>query len=139
MSNVWGLSRPTIGWPDIVQAVLRRGPRQDIRVPKHSVNPPVTAGFKLAAGSPRGQRADWRLTLADCRDIHAVEFDTHFLVHFDEVAPSCNVVEHLRRDAPGWYRVATTGVGAGLGGVVGGRKGALVGAALGLLFGWATS
>lgn len=139
MIVTWGLSRQTTTWAGIVRAVLRLRPRHDIRIPKILVSSPASAGFKRALGSPRGQQADWRLTLLDCRDVHAVEFEDHYLVHFDEVAPSCSVVEHMRRDAPGWYRVATTGVGAGIGAAIGGRKGAAVGALLGLVFGMATS
>lgn len=137
----YGLSyaQPCWDWNSITNFVLMRAPRDEIKVLKADIGLPVLEGFQPATGTPRGQRADWRFTLPDCKDIHVVEFDDHYLVHWDEVAPSCDPVEHLRRDAPNWYRVGTTAAGAGIGAAIGGKKGAVVGGLIGLLVGVFTS
>ncbi len=108
-----------------------------LRVPRSSVLHPLDAGFQYSIGLPRGQSADFRLTLPDCRGLHVQDFGTHYEAHVDVVDPACDLGEHLFEDAPGALVASAAGLG-GLAGLAVGRDGSaalvgvLVGGALGL-------
>jgi len=130
------------GWVSVGRDVLALPPRQDLKVWKFEVEDPTKHAFEVSAGALRGQLADYRLTLSDCRCIHVVEYADHFLVHWDEVSPKCDLVEHARRDAPGYYVAGTTSVFAAIGAACAGKgnraEGAALGALVGLFFGVGT-
>ena len=69
-------------------------------------------------GEPKGQLADYGLTLKDGKTIHAREYEYKFGFHWDKVDPNVNWFEHLRRDSPPWYILACGVAGAGLGALV---------------------
>ncbi len=75
-------------------------------VPKRVVPPPSQAGATWSLGLWRGQTADWRWTLPDCRGLHAQDFGSSWQVHLDQVSPSCDLAEHVRRDVPRIYLAA---------------------------------
>lgn len=87
-----------------------------LRYPKASLPHPREAGARPSIGLPVGQTADYRFPPDhECRGLHVQEFSDHWLVHLDRVHPACDLMEHLRQDAP----IAWTSTGAFLGGLVG--------------------
>ncbi len=121
-----------------VQAAAEQRPGASIRVDKGRLPHPLQAGAHRSHGLPVGQVADFRWQLADCRGLHVHEFAEHYAAHIDQVDPSCNIFEHIRRDTPGLFVVGAAKVGATVG-VLLGRSlggmllGAAMGAALGLV------
>jgi len=88
-----------------------------------------------SVGLPEGQDSDYRLVLADGAGLHVKDFGTHYETHIDEVHPDVDIVEHLRRDAPGVFVASGAALGAVIGGGVGSSKNStFVGAAIGGLF-----
>ncbi|HJK92322.1 MAG TPA: hypothetical protein RMH85_01285 [Polyangiaceae bacterium LLY-WYZ-15_(1-7)] len=131
MNNTW----------DMVAAQLHFLPRgQFVRVEKRCVTHPLDAGFRKTLGLPRGQRADFRLELANCVGLHVQDFGSHYEAHLDQVDPACDVAEHLRRDAPGTYVLGAVGLGALIGLAIGqSKEAALAGSVLGGLLGLGTA
>lgn len=123
------------GWDDVSQSVLELAAREDLKVGKAGLGDPMLHGFERSAGTPRGQIADYRRTLENCRCIHALEFGDYYLVHWDEVSPKCSVPEHLRRDAPGAYVATGAAVFAAAGAGLAGKGNRLAGATVGGLVG----
>lgn len=121
-------------WSDLIEN-LQATSAARVSVPKAALPPPATAGFYRSVGLPRGQRADWRLALGDCRGVHLWDCGEFWLAHLDQVDPSCSVLEHSRRDAPGVFIAGAVALGAAAGGALGGGRGAAVGALLGGLLG----
>ena len=73
---------------------------------------------------------------AACRGLHVHEFGDRWEAHLDRVHPACDLVEHLRQDAPQGLCLTTTSIGAAIGGVAGRTlAGALFGGGVGLLVG----
>lgn len=126
-------------WEGVVDLLREHEPGTILRLPKHLLSHPEDAGATPSVGLPMGQKADFRWTLDDCTGLHVRDFGTHYEAHLDRVDPACNVVEHLRRDAPGSYVAGSTAIGAALGLLLGGSKeAAFAGAGLGALVGLAT-
>lgn len=126
-------------WSD-VSKILRCEPSGSIlRLPKHCLPHPVDDGAIRSVGLPMGQSADFRFRLEDCTGLHVRDFQTHYEAHIDAVDPSCNLIEHLRQDAPKTYTGAAAGIGALLGLMIGeSKEAALLGAGIGALIGAAT-
>lgn len=102
---------------------------------KAAIAHPKEAGASRSIGLGLGQSADYRWTLGDCRGLHAQEFDDHYSVHLDEVAPACDLAGHLQVDAPPLFLLACCGLGALAGRCFGGRSAVVVGGALGVIVG----
>ena len=119
--------------------IFRLPPHKEVRVPKQPRMLLRAEGFRPAVGDPVGQIADYRKTTPDGRSIHVREYDHSYGIHWDRIDPTIDAVEHLRRDAPGWFVVLTSSVGAsigsGIGYLGGGKRGASFGLVLGLLGG----
>lgn len=96
---------------------------------------PRVCGAELSVGWPTGQRSDLRFPPdAACRGLHVHRFADRWEAHLDRVHPDCDLLEHLRQDAPQALVVVGTGIGAALGGMVGkSASHAVVGAGIGFL------
>mgnify|MGYP001770766725 FL=1 len=92
-------------WMDIVRLLAARRPHEEIVIPKGAVAHPRSAGFVKGLGEPKGQLADYELTLQDGGRIHVREYEDRYEVHRDLVSPRVDWVGHLRADAPHWYMV----------------------------------
>lgn len=68
---------------------------------------PASSGADRHFGFPRGQTADYRWKLVDCRSFHVQEFRDHWEAHIDQVDPRCDLAEHIRRDVPPRYLLAS--------------------------------
>lgn len=88
---------------EIIRIVLSLPPHRDLTVIKSDWKLPEDARKTL--GEPRGQKADWEITLKDGRRIHVVEFDKYYKIHWDLVSPCVNPLGHLRKDARHWYEL----------------------------------
>lgn len=122
-------------WTGLVRVLRRYQPRTIFRCGKGILPHPLVAGMSRSIGLPEGQGSDYRLVLADGAGLHVKDFGTHYEAHIDEVHPDVNVVEHLRRDAPGVFVASGAAFGAVIGRTVGTSKDAtFVGAAIGGLF-----
>jgi len=123
-----------MNWKSVVDTLSDHPYRTDFVVSRYDVvHPSRVHGFERSSGFPKGQFTDWRYTFPNCLDLHVREFSDRYEVHLDEVAPSCDVVEHVRVDAPEVYAAMGAGFGAALGAASGkGLGGSLFGAALGL-------
>jgi hypothetical protein len=123
----------------LVGQVLRRHAHEDVSYYKEDIPHPLSMGFRKDLGEPRGQIADYRVTLEDGRSVHAREYRESWRVHWDRMDWTVDAVEHLRLDSPGYYALVCTLVGCGIGAVVGavakGKRGAVLGAVLGALLG----
>ncbi len=122
-------------WRGVVRVLRQYAPRAVVRIEKGVLSHPRGAGMSPSIGLPEGQVADFRLALANGGGLHVKDFGTHYEAHLDEVHPDIDLVEHLRRDAPGVLVASGVALGAVIGRSVGASKdGTLVGAALGGLF-----
>ena len=102
-----------------INEVMSRPPHEEICYLKNEISHPLTLGFYRRLGEPKGQLADYGLTLKDGKSIHARDYGIKIGLHWDKVDPNINWFEHLRRDSPATYVGMWTLVGAGLGGAVG--------------------
>ncbi len=127
----------TYEWLDIANILTHRPAQTFVRVEKHQALHPRCAGFTHSIGIPRGQSADFRLTLSDCRGLHVQDFGTHYEAHIDQVDPACGVVDHLAANAPEMLVAAGAGALVGLAlGRSGGAAllGLFIGGSLGLAY-----
>jgi len=98
-------------WRYYIPVILSKLPHEDIDIPLYLVPNPEEAGFKVTLGDPlRGQIEDYESTLQDGKRIHVRKFHNLYKAHWDWVSPLVSSVEHLRRDAPGWW-IALWGLG----------------------------
>ncbi len=131
----------------LISNVLAQPPHEKIVINARDIPHPRRMGFRKDIGAPTGQSEDYRLALKDGRSIHAQKHGRKWLLHWDKLDPMIDKIEHLRVDAPEYYTLTTTGIGAGFGAAVGGcigaasesedgiKKGALVGIGIGSLVG----
>jgi hypothetical protein len=77
-------------------------PRVDLLVSKEAIPHPEEYGLKPTVAAPRGQLANYRIPLNDDSGIHIKEYETHYLVHWDERDPSTDLIGHIVKDAPEW-------------------------------------
>lgn len=123
----------------LIDKVLEVPAHQEIFIPRDDIPDAISLGFRPDIGEPAGQSADYRLALKDGRSVHARKYRRFWGFHWDKVDPRVNAVEHLRRDSPGTYTLASisigSGVGAGIGALAKGKKGAVAGALIGALLG----
>lgn len=126
-------------WDHVLQHLSRRAYGTVVRIPRRRLPHPRTTNMVRSAGLWKGQAEDWRFRLRDCTGFHVHVYTNHYEAHLDRVHPECDLVEHLRHDAPGAYVATTTvgggGIGAGLGALIGGKEGAVVGGLFGALVG----
>ena len=124
------------GYWDQIFIMLSTEPSGEVlRIEKHVSIHPQSAGARQSLGLPMGQQADFRWVAGDCRGLHVRDFGTHYEAHIDKVDPSCDLVEHLRNDAPVVYVAGFSALGALVGSIFGGRDAVLAGAALGATVG----
>ena len=127
-------------WADLRAALLDMRSVTPFRVAKRGAPHPRDAGARPSVGLPVGQSEDWRFPAeSDCRGVHVQGFGASWLVHVDRVHPECDVLAHIREDAPDVWLAGAGALGA-LAGLALGRSGraALAGAAIGLLVGGLT-
>ena len=124
-----------MNWNDVLDALRTLPFRSERSVARQLVAHPSTIpGFVRSSGLAKGQFADWRYTFDDCVDLHVREFHDVYEVHLDEVAPSCDLSEHVRVDAPEVYVAAGATTGAAIGALLGRSVGGvLLGSMLGAL------
>ena len=117
-------------WESTIAEVLQQPSGKDLVVEKWWMIHPLRAGFTRSFGLPQGERFQYRLLLEDGRrSVHVREYDDVYRVHWDQVDPRVDLIEHGRRDAPGVYVVACGAVGWLVGGPGGALFASLVGAA----------
>lgn len=123
--------KPISGLRDkIVSSVLGHPPHREFFIPKKYLPNPEAIGAHPRSGLYKGEQANYGITLEDGREIHLRKYPTGYQVHWDIVSPKINWLEHLRADAPGWYKVliytialgAGFGVGAAIGYAVGSKQ-----------------
>jgi hypothetical protein len=100
-----------------------------LRLEKHLAQHPTDGGLRPFLGLPVGQTADFRLLLLDCRGLHVQDFGTHYEAHIDQSDAQCDLVAHLRDDAPAPLVVSSALIG-GLVGLLLGRSKAAFAAGL---------
>lgn len=106
-------------WTNLTNYVLRCPAHYDIVVLKDSYIHPLQAGFVYSAGEPKSQLADYRMAVYGGKGLHILEYQNHYLVHWDLVDPSVDFVEHIKQDAPNWGPVlAAVGLAAVIGGLI---------------------
>lgn len=90
-------------WAVVLDEVREEyGPRQDLAVSKEALIHPEDLGWKSSLGAPKGQSADYRIGYKDGTCVHIKEYDSHYLVHWDEKDPGQDLVGHFTQDAPFW-------------------------------------
>jgi len=85
----------------------------DIIIPKSLIPDPEAEGFIRTLGEPRGQKADYELTLEDGKRIHLLDYGDHYKAHWDWFSPLVDPVKHLLYDSPQWLAVIIAAVGIG--------------------------
>jgi len=122
-------------WAGVAQQLegLAEGAR--LAFAKPALPHPREAGALVSVGLPVGQVADFRFAPdSACRGMHVQEYQDRWVVHMDQVHPWCDVLEHLRRDAPNAWCASGAVLGAAVGAALGRSSGAaLAGAGIGLL------
>jgi hypothetical protein len=94
-------------WDDVRAALLDQPCGTVIAYAKTSLPAPSSAGAIASVGLPVGQTADWRFPPdADCRGLHVQDFGDTWHAHIDRVHPTCDLLEHIRQDAPNFGLVA---------------------------------
>ena len=128
-------------WAQVARRLVASAPGVSLAYAKSVLPHPRQAGARVSVGLPAGQVADYRFAPdGDCRGMHVHEYPDRWVVHLDQVHPECDVVEHLRLDAPGTWCLSGAILGAAAGAALGKNSGAvLVGAGIGLLLALATS
>ena len=128
--------QPT-SWEQVLETLWQEPAGTVLRAPKHWLPHPEDAGATRSLGLPVGQSADFRWRVGSfCAGLHARDFHDHYEAHIDEVNPACDVVDHLRQDAPKAYVAGAAALGALVGLLLGRSKDAtLMGAGLGALAG----
>jgi len=128
-------------WLQVFAQVEQHPPRTPVRIEKAGLPHPRDAGARVSVGIPRGQIADFRFPPDHrCRGLHVQDFGDHWQVHVDEVHPACDVLDHLRVDAPGGWVSGGAVVGGIVGLLLGRSKGAmLAGAGIGALLAASTA
>jgi hypothetical protein len=122
-------------WAQVAHRLRASAPGTRIAYAKRVLPHPRQAGAHVSVGLPVGQHSDYRFSPdGNCRGLHVHEYADRWVVHLDQVHPDCDVVEHLRRDAPGTWCLAGAAIGAAAGAALGKNGGAvLAGAGIGLL------
>ena len=88
-------------WDDVHDELARRSPRTVLTLARGALPDPRTLGARESIGLPRGQGADLRFPSdATCRGLHVHAFPDRWEAHLDQVHPECDLLGHLRRDAP---------------------------------------
>jgi hypothetical protein len=128
-------------WAQVARRLLASASGTRLAYAKHILPHPRQAGARVSVGLPAGQVADYRFAPdSDCQGVHVLEYPDRWVVHLDQIHPDCDVLEHLRRDAPGTWCLGGTVLGAAAGAALGKNAGSvLAGAGIGLLLALATS
>ncbi len=88
-------------WNDVHDELARRPPRTVFPLARGALPDPRALGARESIGLPRGQRGDLRFPPdAACRGLHVQAFPDRWEAHLDQVHPECDLLGHLRRDAP---------------------------------------
>lgn len=123
-------------WHNIIVEMVERTPAGGFLVVfKDEVGSPMAEGAERSIGLFRGQVADFRWTLADCRGVHAQEFDDYYEIHLDQIAPACDPIGHLQADAPVAFLLVAALAGGAAASAVFGLKAALPGCVAGAVLG----
>jgi hypothetical protein len=126
-----------MNWASVYGHLLQQPSGAVFRVAKWALPDPRAHGAVPSIGWPAGQSADLRFPPdAACRGLHVHEFVDRWEAHLDRVHPDCDLVEHLRRDAPRALYATTTSAGALIGGFASKTLvGAFFGGGVGLVVG----
>ena len=122
-------------WTQVARRLVASAPGTRFAYAKHTLPHPRQAGAHVSIGLPAGQVGDYRFEPdGNCRGMHVLEYPDRWVAYLDQVHPDCNVVEHLRRDAPGTWCLGGAVLGAAAAATLGKNGGAvLAGAGIGLL------
>jgi hypothetical protein len=98
----------------MLSQTLRKMPAHtDIIIPKSLIPNPEAEGFRRTLGEPRGQKADYELTLEDGKRIHLLDYGDHYKAHWDWFSPLVDLIKHLLYDSPHWLVVGIIAAGIG--------------------------
>lgn len=130
-----------MSWNAVYSHLLHQPAGTVVPIAKTALADPRLCGAEVSVGWPSGQSADYRFPPdATCQGLHVHEFADRWEVHLDRVHPSCDLLEHLRQDAPQALCATTTSIGAVIGGLAGRTlASALFGGGVGLILGLVVS
>lgn len=86
-------------WRVVREHVLLTDAGLNARFDKHMLPPPKEAGFRRSLGQDLRARKHWRRALPNGAGLHVLEFDDHYLVHWDRFDPQAHLLGHLWHDA----------------------------------------
>lgn len=109
-------------WDSIIQGVLQKKAHENTILSKNGLSHPLNSGFRKAIGEPKGQLADYRLKLPDGKSVHVGDYSDMYSVHWDNIDPIVNALEHLRQDSPLYYLGVLTLMGVAIGSEVSKNK-----------------
>ncbi|MGB1698024.1 MAG: hypothetical protein ACPHK8_06460 [Thermoplasmatota archaeon] len=87
-----------MAWKQVQTAVLEQPLHAPVRVEKHHVPHPEDVGFYMSRGLNRSAHRHFRLPIADQKGLHVLEYDDHYLVHWDRIDPSVSMLGHFLGD-----------------------------------------
>lgn len=87
-------------WNQVLGQLANLPDHEIVSLPKWPIPHPLHAGAVEHVGLPRGQSADYRWKLRDCRGLHVQDFGDHWEAHIDLVDPRCDLVGHIEKDVP---------------------------------------
>jgi hypothetical protein len=102
--------RVVLTWAEVHDELARRPPRTVLPLDRGALPDPRALGARESVGLPRGQGVDLRFPPdAACRGLHVQAFPDRWEAHLDQVHPECDLLSHLRRDAPTALAALVTG------------------------------
>lgn len=130
----------------VIEKVFSNDAHVDVEFSSDEIPHPLRLGFRVDIGEPRGQIADYRYVVGE-HSVHAREYPGWYRIHWDLFDPLVNAFEHLRRDSPAYFTLATTSTGLSVGAAIGAfsknksdvAAGALIGGLVGLALGLITA
>jgi hypothetical protein len=97
-------------WDEVHDDLARRPPGTVLPFARGVLPDPRALGARESIGLPRGQGADLRFPPdGACRGLHVQAFPGRWEAHLDQVHPECDLIGHLRRDAPTALAALVTG------------------------------
>lgn len=104
------MAQDPLPWSRIVAEMRRTG--SDLSLEKWEVTwPPPTPPFIKGVTLTFPLLPTYRSELPDGSGLHLIDQGSYVDAHIDSVAPSVDLIEHLRRDAPAYFTAAVVCAG----------------------------